>query len=165
MTHARPRLIVQLALLTVVAPAAAAAPDDAKLALQAFDAGEADYWFEAEGLTGRNPTLTFPAGTRVVVTLHNDAHLHHNVHFGEPLDRATRQIGPGGSVIISLDVPADANGAARYWCDPHRELGMIGEVRFVENAGDAAELRVPAANTVAALLAVVALALARGWRS
>jgi len=107
------------------------------------------YWFEREAGGAPNPDLHVPRGARVNVTLINvEAQLHdfHVEGFGQ--SAFVREAGE--STTFSFVAPAD-DVAIRYWCDPHRTLGMAGLI----GVGDA-EAPPPRAVPPAGLALVVA---------
>jgi len=97
--------------------------------LVAYNVGER-YWFERQGDTSENPTLHLTPGTHVEVTVINRAHLAHDLRFGSPIERVSPLLEPGQQETFSFDVPADASGTSRYWCEPHNLLGMSGKIVF-----------------------------------
>jgi plastocyanin len=89
-----------------------------------------EYWFEIEGLDGRNPDLELTPGVTYTVNMENVGDEPHNLRFPEPIDVATEIIGPGESDSITFTVPEDAEGEDEYWCDVHLVLGHVGTLRF-----------------------------------
>lgn len=117
-------LVVLLAVL--FAPLAAA--EVAEVVLVARDEGHERAWFAVDA--GRNPLLVLTPGKSVVLVLRNEGSVEHNLHLGAPLGGVTRLAGPGAEARLEVQVPEDAEGRTAYWCDPHRQVGMEGELRF-----------------------------------
>jgi len=136
-------------------PADPLAPAQA-ITLVAYNVGDR-YWFERQGDTTENPTLHLAPGTRVEVTVVNRAHLAHDLRFGSPIDRVSPLLEPGQQETFSFNVPPDAHGTSRYWCEPHNLLGMSGKVVF----GSAHAAPTP---PWAAWVAVGASLAAAAWR-
>lgn len=94
------------------------------------------YFFTVQGLDGQNPPIRLRPGTNVTVEFRNDGpDQPHNIHFGAPIDRQTAVLDPGESETLQFTVPDDATGEAEYWCDPHRQQGMVGELRYEPPGG------------------------------
>jgi plastocyanin len=77
-----------------------------------------DYYFDPTVFTGSG-------GQSITLTLHNGTSTLHN--FSLPLQRIDQDVPPGGSVQVSVTLPAD--GELVFFCKYHRRLGMLGEVR------------------------------------
>ncbi len=116
-----------VAIALMLAPTAVAATS---LDVVAHDDGAGGYWFELAGTSERNPDLFMALGEDVVITLTNEGSVEHNIHLGSPVSQMTGLIAPGASVTLSFTVPERAAGDVSYWCDPHRQLGMVGRVLF-----------------------------------
>lgn len=118
-------------ILLVLATSAARAQEDA-ITVVAHNVGapgsqnEAPYWFEIEGLQGRDPPLRLQPGAHVTLTLRNEGDRPHALHVGAPVDRSTGLVEPNGTATLAFDVPA--SGLSAYWCDAHRSIGMLGPI-------------------------------------
>lgn len=130
------RLRVLLLVVLGLAFAPMARAQALTLTLTAHDEGppgshnETAYWFEAAGTSGRNPSLRLSPGSHVVVTLANAGDRPHSIHFGPPIDAASRLIDAGSTDRFEFDVPANTTGSTTYWCDAHEVIGMGGVVEF-----------------------------------
>lgn len=89
-----------------------------------------EYWFTAEelGEEVENPPILLKPGTTYEVNFTNAGSVEHNLVFGGPVDANTSLIAGGEEESITFTVPTNATGTFSYWCDPHRGLGMQGEV-------------------------------------
>lgn len=123
------RVASTILLLAFALPLASAA-EETTIRLFAHDEGHDVAWFEVEGVEGRNPEIALVAGSRVTFVLENRGSVEHNLHLPDPPGGVTRLVAPGETRTITVDVPANATGRALYWCDPHRQIGMSGDIVF-----------------------------------
>ncbi|MEK6985068.1 MAG: hypothetical protein AABX89_01630 [Candidatus Thermoplasmatota archaeon] len=146
-----------LAALLLVVPAQART-----LTVAAHDDG-IQFWFEVEGLPGRNPTIPSDPGETLDIQLSNPGTSPHNIKItgigGTPCCT-----GAGGTAEATLVLPSTAQ-AIRYFCEAHPNLGMEG----ILNVGTPAASTTPTAQSstsgsagasLPALLAVAGLAVA-----
>lgn len=154
--------ILATILVPIWAPTAAA--DEYTFNVFATDGGDR-YWFSVEDLAGENPTLSLESGDQVTVNITNTGSQPHNIHFGSPVARGSDYLMPGSSQNFTFTVPGGTEPQQiEYWCDPHRQFGMVGTILLAgEDANasdaDASQERLPpfsAAVGVAALLGVAA---------
>lgn len=95
------------------------------------------FYFTVEGLDGKNPTITLRPGAEYSVHFVNEGPTHvHNLAFGGPIDESTAIIASGENQTLNFTVPEDASDDAQYWCDPHRGVGMLGDVEFSAENGE-----------------------------
>lgn len=124
-----PILTLAALFLTLLAATPAQAQQAQTLRITAHDDGS-NYFFTVQGLERENPTIRLRPGSSVTVEFHNAGpNQTHNVHFGGGIDEATAVLPPGENETLRFTVPQDAPADAEYWCDPHRELGMVGDLR------------------------------------
>lgn len=153
--------LLAFAALLLVAPAAAR-----ELKVAAHDDG-IQFWFEVEGVSGRNPTLQADPGETLDIQLSNPGTSPHNLKItgvgGTPCCTAA-----GGLANATLTLPT-APQAIRYFCEAHPNLGMEG----ILNVGTPAPASTPAAQgstsgsagaSLPALLALAGLAVALALR-
>lgn len=141
MLRASSSILSLLAVVALLAIAAAgqdggngSADGPEPLIFESYSVGE-EYWFFINNKSIRNPTLTLEPGQQVEVTLHNKATIEHNLRFGVPIDDGFPLLEPSRNQTMRFTVPEDAKGEAEYWCEPHRELGMFGTIRYGEETG------------------------------
>ncbi len=120
--------------------------------MTASDAG-GRYWFEVEGLSGRDPDVHIEPGARVTIHLFNNGTSPHNFWVsalgGVPCCVAPGERGEGSFIAPT----ADTNVA--YVCQPHEAMGMKGT--FV--VGEGADQTTPAPFLLAPLAVALALSL------
>ncbi len=120
-----------------------------------------EYWFEVDGVEGRNPALSATAGDDVKVTFTNVGDQVHNVAFASPISKKTDIIGTEENRTLEFKIPTGASGAIEYVCEPHQALGMKGTltVQGKEGEGAAEQKESPAASNILVALGVAGLAL------
>lgn len=153
------------AVLAVAAIGAAAGP--AAAAAKSFTAmgtqADGEFFFEFEGVDGRNPTVTLDPGDEVTITFTSTEGVH-NLHVvGLGIDEKTDTLQAGDAAsVLTFTVPADAAGKKiDYWCDPHKGLNMAGVFQVSGEAapGDGDSTK-EAPGVEAGLLALAALGAA-----
>lgn len=97
---------------------------------------ERPFWFEAEGLDGRNPTLDLDPGEEVVVTITNEGTQTHSLRFGGQIDAPTPVVEPNATLTVEFTVPANATGPITYWCQFHQVMGMGGGIALAGEEGE-----------------------------
>lgn len=116
-----------LALLALILTLPGAHATRGELGVTAHDNGY-EFWFEVEGVAGRNPEVRVEPGARVTVRFTNDGTSPHHFRIGPPVDDELECcVGPGGGASFTFEAPFDA-GHVAYWCEPHRSLGMEGRL-------------------------------------
>lgn len=103
-----------LALATIAAPAAA----EAKSFNITGIGQDGEFYFEVEGLAGKNPTIALSAGDEVTITYTTESNVH-NLHIGEPVNKQTQILGAEKSETVTFTVPSTVS-KIEYWCDPHK---------------------------------------------
>lgn len=110
--------LLALAALLLVVPA-----QGRSLNVAAHDDG-IQFWFEVEGLAGRNPTIPSDPGETLAIQLSNPGTSPHNIKItgvgGTPCCTQA-----GGMAEATLTLP-NAPQAIRYFCEAHPNLGMEG---------------------------------------
>ena len=163
-------LVVLTCALLVAGPAAGQATKE--LRITAHDEGPPDmqgeraFWFEVDGLEGRNPEMVLQPGEVVHVVLVNRGSVAHNILFGGPIQEQTPLAEPNATAELDFTVAANATGGATYLCVPHQVVGMRGALGIggpvPPEAGGVPPLRrqylVPGAPALASALAGAALA-------
>lgn len=128
-------LACSLLFLLALAPVQAQ-PEDASLVVRAHDEGAPDsrakrpFWFTADGLEGRNPTLALEPGQEVVVRFINEGSGVHTFHVDAPIEMDPTVVEPNGTATVRVHVPEDATDWTTYVCELHDVVGMGGFVSF-----------------------------------
>lgn len=142
---------------------------DRSLEVFAHDGG-GRFWFKVPHLSGENPPIRFDPGDHVQVDLRNDGSLPHNIHFAAPVAEVSEFVPPNRATNLSFQVPPDLEPQRlEYWCDAHREQGMVGQLLIGEVAAEAtkpAERDVPGVHVswlLAALVGIVLMTQRRSW--
>lgn len=151
--------------LTALFAATLLVPGAAALALEvtAHDDG-IDFWFTIAGYPGKNPTLSIPAGTVVNVTLHNEGTAKHNFHVDGVAGGIPCCIAVGATEKGTFTMP---NQPVQYYCEPHRTLGMQGQLIPMQQSTDGTTSTgkgMPAPGVASALL-VLAFVITRRRRT
>lgn len=113
----------------VPAPGAAAAPGSS-LVVTAHDDG-GTFWFTVEGQSGRNPPIQLEPGQRVDIVLKNEGTVGHNLLLPQLGLEIPCCVSPGERTSTTWTVPAEEDlpdGELTYVCEPHRHLGMGGQL-------------------------------------
>lgn len=114
-----------LALVVLVASAGGASAASKSFTVTATNDDEGNYWFEFEGVAGKNPTVEVAAGDEVTLNVKIGAGVH-NLHVGAPVNRQTEILSEGQDEVLTFTVPSGAS-TIEYWCDPHKGLNMAGK--------------------------------------
>lgn len=110
-----------LALATIAAPAAA----EAKSFNIKGIGQDGEFYFEVEGLAGKNPMIALSAGDEVTITYTTESNVH-NLHVGAPVNKQTQILGAEKSETLTFTVPGTVS-KLEYWCDPHKvSNNMLG---------------------------------------
>ncbi|HVL47695.1 MAG TPA: PGF-CTERM sorting domain-containing protein [Candidatus Thermoplasmatota archaeon] len=125
---------VTLAIATSLLPGAFAAEHAGEgmgktLRVTAHDEGT-EYWFEIEGMPGRNPTMMLEPGKNYTVMFHNNGSQMNNLKIGAPLNVSSPMVAAGKNATMNVTVPMNATGTGQYWSDPFRLMGMEGMVQY-----------------------------------
>ncbi len=92
-------IVSLLIAIAIFAPAASAATVEWTITGHNEDG---EYWFEVDGLTGKNPMLNAKAGDDVTVVFNNVGSQVHNVAFASPISKKTEIIAGGENRTLSI---------------------------------------------------------------
>lgn len=134
-----------LAALAVLATVSALAPGaDARQPTPAFNVTAHDdglaFWFEVDGLPGRNPTIPVDPGATVTIHLRNNGTVRHDF-WAHPLGGVPCCLEPGATGNGTFIAPMSDTGIP-YHCTLHKGAGMAG--RFTVGAGVDTKTPLPA---------------------
>jgi hypothetical protein len=118
-----------LAVLLAASPASGTAPDDPTGPLTIDVVARDDglrFWFEVDGIAGKNPRITVPQDTPILFRFENQGTVEHNVRLGPTGEGIACCSPPGGRA--SFEVMRVSPNAREYFCEPHYDLGMMGKL-------------------------------------
>ena len=147
--------IFAAAIAALVLAVAAPAAGDKTFEVKGNTAGD-DYFFEVDGLDGRNPTLNVEAGEKVTVNFETVDDQVHNFQIDGIQGATTEIVGSAEGVqTVTFTIPASAAGKTlEYYCLPHKGLGMKGEMKVAGGAAPETPKNSPGFEGALALAAV-----------
>lgn len=129
------------------APSPTAAQTD--LFVTAFDDG-LSFWFEVDGVAGRNPDIRVAPGAEVRIHFRNNGTVPHDF-WVTALGGIRCCVAPNGTAEATVHMPMQ-DTAVSYLCHPHEATGMKG--RFVVGSGPDTKTPWPLVGGLLALLVV-----------
>lgn len=106
----------------------AAPPAPLSIVLTGHGEGGA-FFFQMEGASGRNPTITVQPGQEVTVTLRTVSGAIHNFCTDATGEKKCLPLtGEGEENTLTFTAPSEP-GSFQYWCDPHKSSGMKGTLK------------------------------------